>query len=803
MAQPLYPRGYPRDGSYADLLLWHLYVWGTRPGGSTTVRADCAWEEADFIKLIFKGLNTSRPKKTYEAWFGKGRCAAPGDKFGPLIAAVLFNEEPQFATWEIELEEARQGSLGQNQNVKSINVEAAIAELETATLAVSSIPQLTPHFIGRDATTDALAKALIQPTGTHAILVHGGPGMGKTELTKAVAGHPKVVAHFVERRWFIRLETATTAQAMKDAIIQQLGCDPKNGFDGAIDMLSGSPALLVLDNLETPWESIAERAATERMLADLAAVQGVALLASLRGQEWMKQPKWLSHPLLALSREDATALFAAIAGSWIREDQALDDFLTALGGLPLAIELVARRAYGRVSLAPLWAEWNRIGAELARHTDFAAGRLTSLPHSIELSLQSSRATPEALRLFSLLGCLPAGLSAQDLTALMADDAYAAEERLLALGLAVERPGRITLLPPIREHAARRYPPGAVGAPQWGTHFWEMTVQFGNAIGTTAIENAVQRLEAEFANIEACLREMLRRNLRYEAVSTLPGLVRLVITRSLDDKVIQEVAARCEQENELLDWAHCLAMLGDIARARSRYEIAENYYKRSCALYESLQYALGEANCRQGIARIALELEDVPAAQSEYEKLIPIYRRIVDKLGEANCTRALGDIAARRSDPVSARGFYDRARALYVDLDYILGQAHCVKAIGNMAFDSEDFELARAMFEDAHDLYVAVDNTSGQANCIKSIGDIALRFARIEQARASYVQAIALYRKTDDAHGKANCMVGLGDIALREGQYREARKYYKNSLAIYEKTRDKLGLEVCIRKLDEI
>src|SRR5271169_6904385 len=85
-------------------------------------------------------------------------------------------------------------------------------------------------------------------------------------------------------------------------------------------------------------------------------------------------------------------LFCRIAQRDFTDDPHLSLFLTVLEGIPLAIELVAARAYGRTSLAALWAQWSKLGSELAVHPDFAAGRLTSLPHSIELSLQSTRLT---------------------------------------------------------------------------------------------------------------------------------------------------------------------------------------------------------------------------------------------------------------------------------------------------------------------------------------------------------------------------------------------------------------------------
>ncbi|MGH3902286.1 MAG: hypothetical protein ACRDTA_29355, partial [Pseudonocardiaceae bacterium] len=54
--------------------------------------------------------------------------------------------------------------------------------------------------------------------------------------------------------------------------------------------LSEAPALVVLDNLETPWER--QQSATEKILAQLAAIPGVALVASVRSGDAPIRPHW-------------------------------------------------------------------------------------------------------------------------------------------------------------------------------------------------------------------------------------------------------------------------------------------------------------------------------------------------------------------------------------------------------------------------------------------------------------------------------------------------------------------------------
>lgn len=99
-----------------------------------------------------------------------------------------------------------------------------------------------------------------------------------------------MIARFGLRRWFVPLETATDRDTFDAALLTAIGLDPTAGFAAAPRRLAQAPTLLVLDNLETPWERAG--LAIEARLGELAAVPGVALLASFRGQEAVGGGRW-------------------------------------------------------------------------------------------------------------------------------------------------------------------------------------------------------------------------------------------------------------------------------------------------------------------------------------------------------------------------------------------------------------------------------------------------------------------------------------------------------------------------------
>jgi hypothetical protein len=186
-------------------------------------------------------------------------------------------------------------------------------------LVMPSLPAVE-RCIGRDAVVGALAaEATREPPGRALLL--GAAGIGKSTVSLAVLHRPEVVARFGERRFFVRLDAAPDAESAAVALAGALQVAPGPDLRRrALLLLAEGPAVLALDNLETPWDG-PDQAGTEALLAELAAVPGLSLVASVRGA--VRGRSWPDTKCISPSRWSRRNWWSTWRERYIREAEQL------------------------------------------------------------------------------------------------------------------------------------------------------------------------------------------------------------------------------------------------------------------------------------------------------------------------------------------------------------------------------------------------------------------------------------------------------------------------------------------------
>ncbi|KAJ6561199.1 hypothetical protein DFH09DRAFT_1279421 [Mycena vulgaris] len=337
----------------------------------------------------------------------------------------------------------------------------------------SMLPAMPKIFHGRESELESVVKQLTQ--GSPRIAILGAGGMGKTSLARTALHHSEIVAKY-EHRFFVAAESATNSIELAALVGSHLGLKPGNDLTRVVvEYFSrGPPCLLVLDNLETPWESMETRSTVEEFLSLLTDVKHLALIVTMRGVERPAKVRWTRPfllPLEPLSYEAARQTFFDIADdSYDNKD--INKLLSLTDNMPLAVQLIAHLV-DYEGCSNVLGRWETEKTSLLSE---GYGKSSNLDASIAISLSSPRliSLPGAKQLLSLLAILPDGLSDSELlqSNLPINNILACKAALLQTSLAYrDNKSRLKVLAPIREHMKQAHAPSQMLVKSLFKHFY--------------------------------------------------------------------------------------------------------------------------------------------------------------------------------------------------------------------------------------------------------------------------------------------------------------------------------------------
>ncbi|KAJ7312639.1 P-loop containing nucleoside triphosphate hydrolase protein [Mycena albidolilacea] len=369
------------------------------------------------------------------------------------------------------------------------------------------LPSEPKIFHGRESELSDILQMLRMKAPRIAIL--GAGGMGKTSLARAVLHHAEVSAQYTQHRYFVACDSATSKVELAALIGAHLGLEPGKDLNQAIIkfLVTASPSLLILDNLETVWEPTDLRGDIEEFLPLLTDLKDLALIITMRGAERPTKVQW-SHPFLLplqpLKHHAAQKTFLDIAEDHHNPDD-IYRVLSLTDNMPLAINLIAHL----VDVEGCSSVLSRWEAERTSVISKGHDKKSNSDVSISLSLSSPRIkpVPQAQELLSLLSMLPNGLSDVELlqSELPIEDIWNCKTTLIRTALAyLDDKKQLKALVPIREYLRKTHPPRNELVKPLFKHFHELLELYKDFSGTEMISATVGQISSNLANIQSLL-----------------------------------------------------------------------------------------------------------------------------------------------------------------------------------------------------------------------------------------------------------------------------------------------------------
>ncbi|KAJ7761370.1 hypothetical protein B0H16DRAFT_1884352 [Mycena metata] len=688
-------------------------------------------------------------------------------------------------------------------------------------------------FTSRRVILDILSKKSAR------VVILGPGGMGKTSLALAVLHSDDIASKYVHR-FFVSCQSSPSYSELLSNIASHIGIDQGPNLDRKIaqHFAGQSASLLVLDNFETPWETLEDRKDIEEFLSLLADVPHLAMLLTMRGAERPGKVNWTRpcpSPLASLSGEAALQTFMDIVDG-DEDDGKIQDLLDLTDNLPLAVSLIANIAAYEGCDATL-TRWR---TESTRLLSDGYDKTSSLETSITMSLSSPRMDVEAQKLLSILSMLPDGLSDADLVQsdLPISNILHCKATLIRTSLAYTDHGRrLKVLVPIREYVYSIHPPSSE-VKLAAREYFRTILQLWDGSQHNSSPNSIPQIPANLGN----LRRLLSDAMQMDYPDTLASLRSVLLFNSFcrhagsavaipvshkivhwqNDPVfgayilenIHSAVHAGDEAADLIQSGHSFfEASGDLERARWHHTLGSCYFARG-DIAKSKQYcesALSLASTSNGPTHAQfwalLGLAKIMRLAGDYEGGISYTKRA------SQCANSLGDIyiesqaLSTQADHCSCMGDFREAARLCAEARAL------VKACGlegSMAdLDAQllqaEIHMQKTEYSDARAAETSLLTADPQykwrdafARLNLALIDVATDAAS-DTIRANVSMAKAHFSTLNFALGGHLCDVADGDLLLRDGNPADARLLFTVTFQAFNGKWDEAA-SICLERL---
>ncbi|MEV6959823.1 BTAD domain-containing putative transcriptional regulator [Streptomyces sp. NPDC051207] len=172
--------------------------------------------------------------------------------------------------------------------------------------------------------------------------------------------------------------------------------------------------------------------------------------------------------------------------------------------------------------------------------------------------------------------------------------------------------------------------------------------------------------------------------------------------------------------------------------------------------------------------------------------LDLFQVLGDRKGLALCHRDLALLARMRGDDDRALTLYDRALRDFDQAGDVVGRAIVLTQSAHIWMRREQITTAQSRLDEALGIYRSVGYTGGEARTLRRAGQLQQGQGAYAAAVRTFTEVLELCRDSGDVIGEGHLLRDLGHAHTEMGRRQEACGFYAQALAVREQIMDHGG-----------
>ncbi|MFE2153349.1 BTAD domain-containing putative transcriptional regulator [Streptomyces lavendulae] len=180
------------------------------------------------------------------------------------------------------------------------------------------------------------------------------------------------------------------------------------------------------------------------------------------------------------------------------------------------------------------------------------------------------------------------------------------------------------------------------------------------------------------------------------------------------------------------------------------------------------------------------------SRSALTTALGLFLELEDRQGQALCHRDLALLERMRGNEDHALSLYDRALRDFDQAGDVVGRAIVLTQSAHIWMRRGQSSAAQTRLDEALGIYRSVGYTGGQARTLRRAGQLLQGQGEHERAVTTYTEVLELCRESGDVIGEGHLLRDLGHAHAEMGRCEAARGFYAQALSVREQIMDHGG-----------